>query len=116
MIAPIDEIADEEMEVDDDGEGAGDARAEPRADEPGDDPPPPRPREVRPKSNTTRSRSCAPTQFETLSKTELVGSVCVVSNGKSDHYHREAPQPMDGDVAKIQMDFYVRWCRRNIRG
>ena len=47
MVAPIDEVADEEMEVDDDGEGAGDARAEPRADEPGDDPPP-RPREVRP--------------------------------------------------------------------
>ena len=37
MVAPIDEVADEEMEVDDDGEGAGDARAEPRADEPGDD-------------------------------------------------------------------------------
>ena len=50
MVAPIDEVADEEMEmeVDDDGEGAGDVRAEPRADEPGDDPPPPRPREVRP--------------------------------------------------------------------
>ena len=42
-----DEVADEEMEVDDDGEGAGDARAEPRADELGDGPPP-RPREVRP--------------------------------------------------------------------
>ena len=25
--------------------------------------------------------------------------------GKSDHYHREASQPMDGDVARIQMDF-----------
>ena len=48
MVAPIDEVADEGMEVDDDGEGAGDARAEPRADEPGDDPTPPRPREVRP--------------------------------------------------------------------
>ena len=48
MVAPIEEVAAEEMEVDDDGEGAGDARAEPRADEPGDDPPPPRPREVRP--------------------------------------------------------------------
>ena len=31
--------------------------------------------------------------------------VCVASKGKSDHYHREAPQPMDGDVARIQMDF-----------
>ena len=48
MVAPIDEIADEEMEVDDDGEGAGDATVVPRADEPGYDPPPPRPREVRP--------------------------------------------------------------------
>ena len=37
-----------EMEIDDDGEGAGVARPEPRADEPGDEPPPPRPREVRP--------------------------------------------------------------------
>ena len=33
--------------------------------------------------------------------------VCVGSKGKSDHY---------GDVARIQMDFHVRWCRRNIRG
>ena len=31
--------------------------------------------------------------------------MCVASKGKSDHYHREAPQPMDGDVARIQMDF-----------
>ena len=29
----------------------------------------------------------------------------MASKGKSDHYHREAPQPMDGYVAKIQMDF-----------
>ena len=36
MVAPVDEVAEEEMEIDDDGEGAGDARAEPRADEPGD--------------------------------------------------------------------------------
>ena len=41
MVAPIEEVVDEEMEVDDDGEGARDARAEPRADELGDDPPPP---------------------------------------------------------------------------
>ena len=39
MVPPIDEIADEEMEVDGDGEGTGEARAGPRADEPGDDPP-----------------------------------------------------------------------------
>ena len=31
--------------------------------------------------------------------------VCVASKGRSDHYHREAPQPMDGDAARIQMDF-----------
>ena len=49
MVAPIDEVAAEEMEIDDDGEGTGVARAETRADEPGDVPlPPPRPREVRP--------------------------------------------------------------------
>ena len=50
MVASIDEVAEEEMEIDDDGEGAGGARAELRADEPGDEPPPPRPREVRPSS------------------------------------------------------------------
>ena len=43
MVAPIEEVAAEEMEIDDDGEGAGVARAEPRADDPGDEPPPPRP-------------------------------------------------------------------------
>ena len=48
MVAPIGEVAAEGMENDDDGEGAGCARPEPRAGEPGDDPPPPRPREVRP--------------------------------------------------------------------
>ena len=31
--------------------------------------------------------------------------MCVASKGRSDHYHREAPQPMDGDIARIQMDF-----------
>ena len=31
--------------------------------------------------------------------------MCVAPKGKSDHYHCEAPQPMDGDVARIQMDF-----------
>ena len=33
--------------------------------------------------------------------------MCVASKkrGKSDHYHREVPQSMDGDVAKNQMDF-----------
>ena len=36
MVAPIEEVAAGEMEIDDDGEGAEDARIEPRADEPGD--------------------------------------------------------------------------------
>ena len=31
--------------------------------------------------------------------------MCVASKGRSDHYHREAPQPIDGDIARIQMDF-----------
>ena len=49
MVAPIDGIADEEMEVDNGGEGGGDATVGLRADEPGDDhTPPPRTREVRP--------------------------------------------------------------------
>ena len=34
VVAPIDDVAEEEMEIDDDGEGARGARAEPRADEP----------------------------------------------------------------------------------
>ena len=29
----------------------------------------------------------------------------MASKGKSDHYHREAPQPKDGDVARIQMEY-----------
>ena len=36
---------------------------------------------------------------------QMVRGVCVTSKGKSDHYHRGVPQPMDGDVARIQMDF-----------
>ena len=78
MVAPIDEIADEEMEVDDDGEGAGDATVVPRVDEPGYDPPPPQPREVRTKSDATRSRSCAATQIDTLPMSELVRGVCAI--------------------------------------
>ena len=31
--------------------------------------------------------------------------MCVASKCKSDHHHREAPQPMDGDIASVQMDF-----------
>ena len=104
MVAPIDEVANEEMEVDDDGEGAGDARAEPRADEPGDDPPPPRPREVRPSpirpgAEAVRQHNLTHCPYQSWCE------VCVASKGKSDFYHREATQPMDGDVARIQMDF-----------
>ena len=101
MVAPIDEVADEEMEVDDDGEGARDARAKPRA---GDDPPPPRPREVRP--SPIRPGAEAVRQHNlTLCPYQSWCEVCVASKGKSDHYHREAPQPMDGDDARFQMDF-----------
>ena len=89
-VAPIDEVADEGMEVDDDGEGAVDARAEPRADEPGDDPPPPRPREVRPSS--IRPGAEVVTQHNlTHCPYQSWCEVCVASKGKSDHFHREAP-------------------------
>ena len=96
----IDEIADEEMGVADDGEGAGDA-VEPRADEPRDDPPP-RPREVRPSpmrpgAEIVRQHNLTHCPYQSWCE--------VASKGKSDHYHREAPQPMHGDVARIQMDF-----------
>ena len=37
--------------------------------------------------------------------TAKLRSVCGKKKGKSDHYHREVPHPMDGDVAKNQMDF-----------
>ena len=104
MVAPIDEVADEEMEIDDDGEGAGDARAEPRADEPGDDPPPPQPREVRPSSIRPGAEAVRQHNLTHCPYQSWYESVCVASKGKSDHFHREAPQPMDGDVARIQMD------------
>ena len=115
MVAPIDEVAEEEMEVDDDGEGAGDARAGSRADEPGDDPPPPRQREVRP--SPIRPGAEAVWQHNlTHCPYQSWCEVCVASKGKSDHYHCEAPQPMDGDVASIQMDFMFVGARRDIRG
>ena len=104
MVPPVDEAADEEMEIDDDGEGAGDARVEPRADESGDDPPPPRPREVRPSS--TRPGADAVRQHNlTHCPCQSWCEVCVASKSKSAHNHREAPQPIDIDVARIQMDF-----------
>ena len=35
--------------------------------------------------------------------------MCVASKGRSDHYHKEAPESKDGDVARVQMDFmFVR--------
>ena len=104
MVAPIDEVAEEEMKIGDDGEGAGGARAEPRADEPGDETPPPRPREIRPSSIRPGAEAV---RLHTLTHCPYQSwcEVCVASNGKSDHYHREAPQSLDGDVAKIQMDF-----------
>ena len=104
MVAPIEEVAAGEMEIDDDGEGAEDARIEPRADEPGDVPPPPRPREVRPSAmrpgaEIVRLHNLTHCPYQSWCE------VCVASKGRSDHYHREAPQPMDGDIARIQMDF-----------
>ena len=83
MAAPINEVADEEMEV---GEGTGDARSEPRADEPRDDPPPPRPREVRP-SPMRPGAEAAPTQFDTLSMLELVRGMCGIKR-------KERPQSL----------------------
>ena len=51
MVASVEDMTAEEMEIDDDGEGGGVARDEPCADEPGDVPPSSlRPREVRPSS------------------------------------------------------------------
>ena len=37
MVTSIDEITEEEIEIDNDEDGAGEAREEPRADEPGDE-------------------------------------------------------------------------------
>ena len=104
MIAPIEEVVAGEMEIHDDGEGAEDARMELRADEPGDVPPPPRPREVRP------SAMCPGADIVRLHNLthcphQSWCEVCVASKGRSDHCHCEAPQPMDGDIARIQMDF-----------
>ena len=96
MVAPTDELADEEMGVADDGEGAGDAAVEPRAGEPGDDPPPPRPREVRPSpmrpgAEDVRQHNLTHGPYQSWCE------VCVA--------HWEAPQSKDGDVARSQMDF-----------
>ena len=104
MVAPIEEVVAREMEIDDDGEGEEDARMEPRADEPGDVPPPPRPREVRPSAmrpgaEIVRLHNLTHCPYQSWCE------VCVASKGRSDHYHREEPQPMDGDIARIQMDF-----------
>ena len=104
MVAPIEEVVAGEMEIDNDGEGEEDARMEPRADEPGDVPPPPRPREVRPSAMRRGAEIVRPHNL-THCPCQNLCEVCVASKGKNDHYHREAPQPMDGDVARIQLDF-----------
>ena len=80
MVAPT-EVAEEEMKIDDDGDGAGGARTESRADEPGDEPPPPRPREVRP-SLIRPGAEAVRLQFETLSISELVRGVCGIERQK----------------------------------
>ena len=71
---------------------------------PEDVPPPPRPREVRPSAmrpgaEIVRLHNLTHCPYQSWCE------VCVASKGRSDHYHREAPQPMDGDIARIQMDF-----------
>ena len=87
MVAPIEEVAAEETEIDDDGEG-----------------PPPRPREVRPSATRPGAKSV---RLHNLTHCPYQSwcEVCVASKGRSDHYHREVPQPMHGDIARIQMDF-----------
>ena len=77
-------------------------RAESRTDEPGDEPPAPRQREVRPNSTKPGAESVRDTLYIACAKCVCV---CVALKGRSDHYHREASQPMDGDVTRIQMDF-----------
>ena len=67
-------------------------------------PPPPRPREVRPGAmrpgaEIVRLHNLTHCPYQSWCE------VCVASKGRSDYYHREAPQPMDGDIARIQMDF-----------
>ena len=112
MIAPIDEdtargAADEEMGMAEDraptDEGAR-AAVGARVDEPRDDPPPPRPREVRPSAmrpgvEAVRQHNLTHCPYQSWCE------VCVALKGKSDHYHREAPEAKDGDVARVQMDF-----------
>ena len=107
IIAPIDEVADEEMGVADDGEGAGGAEAavEPPGGRTRDDPPPqPRPREVRP--SPMRPGAEAVRQHNLIHcKHQRWCEVCVASKGKRDHYHRETPVSKDGEGARVQMDF-----------
>ena len=78
MVAPIDEVAEEEMEIVDDGERAGGARTEPRTDEPGDGPPPPRPRRsIRPGAEAVRLHNKKHCPYQ-----KLVRSVCGIEKQK----------------------------------
>ena len=70
MVAPIEEVVSGEMEIDDDGEGAEDARMEPRADEPGD-----------------------------------VPGAEIVRLHNLTHCPYQSWCEVDGDIARIQMDF-----------
>ena len=58
-----------------------------------------RPSSIRPGAEAVRQHNLTHCPYQNWCE------VCVASKGKSDHYHREAPQPMDGNVARIQMDF-----------
>ena len=83
MVAPIEEAAAGEMEIDDDGEEAADARMEPLSDEPGDVPPPPRPREVRPNAMRPGAEIVRPHNL-THCPYQSWCEVCVASKGRND--------------------------------
>ena len=115
MVAPIDEVTEGEMEIDDDEEGAGGARAEPHADEPGDEPPPPRPREVRPSSIRPGAEAVRLHNL-THCPYSRAGARCV--------WHRKVKvittivkrHSQWTETLRGSDGFHVRWCRRNIRG
>ena len=78
-------VAEESTGVDD-GTAAAEAPValRTRVGEPGGDPPPPRPREVRPKE-AVRQHNLTHCPYQSW------------SHGRSDHYHKEAPESKDGD-------------------
>ena len=75
-----------------------------QVDETGDGPPPPRPREVRPCSTRPGAEAVRHHNL-THCPYQSWFEVCVATESGSDHYHKEAPEAKDGDVARVQMDF-----------